>query len=155
MSQLVKLPLNQTLAAITVRVSVWNIWTLSAWWGIRAATNAGLDWDLSFDLATSEHWPCHPWTVSVQRLLYAWGRGLHSHSSLQAFLACCWDASSDRDDVTILHVELVCLQCSFLSVFPPLFNGFLLIFQTIYTKLHMTWKMMNQREGIYHCLLDQ
>lgn len=40
-----------------------------------------------------------------------------SHSSLQAFLACCWQASSLHNAATILHMELVCLQCSFLSLF--------------------------------------
>lgn len=155
MSQLVKLPLNRTLAAITALI-------LCGTSGLSVSLMGDQDCHKCWIGLRSELWLGHLRTLTL--------------SSVNHFCAAFTACLGSRSPLTFLSTSLpgLLLGCIlrswwchhtscgagvlavfFFVCFSPLFNGFLLIFQTIYTKLHMTWKMMNQREGIYHCLLDQ
>lgn len=116
-SQLVNLPLNPTLAAITA-LSLCGTSGLS----VSPMGDQMLDWIEIWALT----WPPQDNDLVIFQLFLRsvccmLGDAVlltdHSHSSLQAFLAFCWEASSDHDAATMVHVEPVCLQYSFFSLF--------------------------------------
>lgn len=68
----------------------------------------------------------------------------HSHCSLQAFLACCWEASSHHDAAAMLLKELLCLQRSFLSLFHLFSTAVYWVFKQYYKT---TYDMKNDESA--------